>query len=122
MQKIPSILQALCESPGMQGCVLSDAASGMAIHHCGDIPELEQIGEAAIEFWRVQGRLSGYFKSLGQLHTLAYIFKDHLIALFPCQRQPDIVLICVADKIHIDWNACRLGVHSLQLELKEKSA
>ena len=117
MPDIAAILQDLSESPGISACVLSDVDSGMAIHHCGELPELERIGEAAVEFWRVQTRLGSYFETLGPVSTVAYFFRDYLIALFPCQQQPPLVLICVAHKSSIDWQACRLGVSRLKKAL-----
>ena len=120
MPKITAILEELCESPGIEACVLSDVESGMAIHHCGDWPEIERIGEAAVEFWRVQQRLNGYFTSLGSLNAMAYFFKKHLVSLFPCETDPPVVLICVSRKNNVDWQLCRQAVVKLHKALAKE--
>ena len=60
-------LQDLAEFPGIDGCALVETATGMAWHVAGRYPELERIGEAAIEFWRVQDRLTAHLNTLGTL-------------------------------------------------------
>ena len=67
-------LQALVDYPGIEGCALVETATGMVWHAAGNYPELERIGEAAIEFWRIQDRLKAHLHTLGSLKSAAYSF------------------------------------------------
>jgi hypothetical protein len=106
MAVIERLVHQLAEFPGVQGCALVDAETGMAWHHAGRMPDMDQVGEAAIEFWRVHKRLAAHFRDFGQLHSSAHSFATCVIALFPCSQEPALVLVCVADKGRaIDWAA-----------------
>ncbi len=112
----PLILQ-LSRSPGVAGCALVDADTGMVWHHAGSMPDIEQIGEAAIEFWRVHKRLASNFRDFGTLNSSAHSFDNRVIALFPCCREPALVLICVATKTAIDWHKFRENLALLKQAL-----
>lgn len=100
--EINHLLAVLASYPGIKGCALVDSDTGMVWYHAGDLPDIEKTGEAAIEFWRVQMRLSPYFLALGALQSAAYSFLNSTIALFPCLPNP-LILVCVASKQAIDW-------------------
>ena len=85
-------LQALVDYPGIEGCALVETATGMVWHAAGNYPELERIGEAAIEFWRIQDRLKVNLHSLGSLKSAAYSFSNRVVALFPCGDESGLVL------------------------------
>jgi hypothetical protein len=104
MPAIAALVQELTHFPGVQGCALVEAESGMVWHHAGQLPDIEHIGEAAVEFWRVHQRLSIQLATLGGLKSAAYSFADHVVALFPCGHEPARVLICVAAKNGVAWN------------------
>lgn len=101
--QVVASLQALADFPGIDGCALVETATGMAWHVAGNYPDLERIGEAAIEFWRIQHRLSAHLTTLGALKSAAYSFSNRVVALFPCSEEPGLVLVCVADKGHVAW-------------------
>ena len=125
--QVTSHLQALADLPGIDGCALVEAATGMVWHVAGNYPELERIGEAAIEFWRVQDRLQAHLHTLGSLKSAAYSFSNRVVALFPCNEEAGLVLVCVAVKGAADWQAWGLKVNALRrvlqqsLELSAKS-
>lgn len=100
---VEAMVRELGGYPGMDGCALVDADTGMVWFHGGDFPAIEQIGEAAIEFWRIQRRLSSHFKTLGPLQSAAYAFTGRVVALFPCADKPPLVLVCVAHKSNVAW-------------------
>ena len=112
-------LQALADFPGIDGCVLVESATGMAWHVAGNYPELERIGEAAIEFWRVQNRLSTHLMTLGTLKSAAYSFSNRVVALFPCSDQAGLVLVCVAAKGDVGWQAWSVKVQALRQVLAQ---
>ena len=112
-------LRALADFPGIDGCALVESATGMAWHVAGNYPELERIGEAAIEFWRVQNRLSSHLMTLGTLKSAAYSFSNRVVALFPCSDQAGLVLVCVAAKGDVGWQAWSVKVEALRLVLAQ---
>ena len=96
-------LQLLADFPGIDGCALVETSTGMAWHVAGNHPELERIGEAAIEFWRIQHRLADHLTALGPLKSAAYSFQNRVVALFPCCNEPGLVVVCLASKGPVDW-------------------
>lgn len=112
-------LQELAEFPGIDGCALVETATGMAWHVAGRYPELERIGEAAIEFWRVQDRLSAHLSTLGTLRSAAYSFSNRVVALFPCSDKAGLVLVCVAAKGDVGWQAWSVKVEALRRVLAQ---
>lgn len=112
-------LQDLAEFPGIDGCALVETATGMAWHVAGRYPELERIGEAAIEFWRVQDRLSAHLTTLGTLRSAAYSFSNRVVALFPCSNKAGLVLVCVAAKGDVAWQTWSVKVEALRRVLAQ---
>ena len=84
-------LQELADFPGIDGCALVETATGMAWHVAGNFPDVERISEAAIEFWRVQHRLSEHLTALGAIQSVAYSFLNRVVALFPCCEDPGLL-------------------------------
>lgn len=107
-------LQLLADFPGIDGCALVETSTGMAWHVAGSYPELERIGEAAIEFWRIQHRLQAHLTTLGTLKSAAYSFSNRVVALFPCCDEPGLVLVCVAAKGPVDWPSWGVKVENLR--------
>ncbi len=107
-------LQALADFPGIDGCALVEADTGMVWHVAGHYPELERIGEAAIEFWRIQNRLTAHLSTLGTLKSAAYSFSNRVVALFPCHEDAGLVLVCVAAKGDVSWQAWSTKVEALR--------
>ena len=100
---VSRFVERLAHFPGVQGCALVEADSGMVWYHAGSLPDIESTGEAGIEFWRVPQRLSASFAGLGPLQSAAYSFARCVIALFPCSDRPALVLVCVAAKQGMAW-------------------
>ena len=115
-------LQALADFPSVDGCALVEIATGMVWHAAGNYPELERIGEAAIEFWRIQDRLKANLHSLGSLKSAAYSFSNRVVALFPCGDASGLVLVCVAVKGDVGWQAWSVKVDALRQVLTQSLA
>ncbi len=96
-------VEHLADYPSVQGCALVDAETGMVWYHAGALADIEQIGEAAIEFWRLQNRLSAQLGNMGALQSTAHSFEHCVVALFPCHDKPVLVLVCVASKQGMAW-------------------
>ncbi len=102
-EAVQAIIGELGQFPGMDGCALVDAETGMPWYHAGSVEGVDRIAEAAIEFWRVQIRLSQHFEGMGPLQSAAYSFSRRVVALFPCSELPPLVLVCIARKSDVSW-------------------
>lgn len=102
-QKVDALIQELAGFPGVQGCALVDADTGMVWYHSRNFHGIERLGETAIEFWRIQVRLADHFSGFGRLQSTAYAFANRVVALFPCSDKPALVLVCVAAKADVAW-------------------
>lgn len=116
---VAALVHELAAFAGVEGCSLVEADTGMVWHCAGNLPDIESVSEAAIEFWRIQGRLSAQLSTLGSLKSAAYSFSERVIALFPCSEEPALVLVCVAAKRGMDWNAWSVKVLALRRALVE---
>ena len=114
-----SHLQTLATYPGIDGCALVESATGMAWHFAGASPEIERIGETAIEFWRIKDRLASQLTSLGDLQSAAYSFSNRVVVLFPCCDDPGLVLVCVAAKGEMAWGPWGVHVEALRRVLAQ---
>lgn len=98
-------LQELARAPAVQGCALVEVISGMVWHSAGDWEHIEQQAEAAVEFWRVQERHTAHFEHLGSLRSSIYFFSAGSLALLPCPGRTPLVLVCVAERVGMDWGS-----------------
>lgn len=114
---LQAMVRDLADFPGVDGCALVDAETGMVWFHAGSTEAIEKVGEAAIEFWRVEQRLRRHFASMGALQSTAYSFARNVVALFPCASSPALVLVCVARKSGVDWPAWGARVQGLRRAL-----
>ncbi|MBP8018812.1 MAG: hypothetical protein KAY82_02125 [Hylemonella sp.] len=117
-----SILQELARFPGIDGCALVEIDTGMVWYHAGSLPDVDRIAEAAVEFWRIQIRLSSNFSTMGKLQSAAYSFSQQVVALFPCSETPPLVLICIAQKTNVVWSEWGAQVQTLKLALQTRGA
>lgn len=102
---------------GLDGCALVESETGMVWHYGGSIPGMERLGEAAIEFWRVQMRLSTELSVVGAPRFAAYSFVNRTVMLYPCSNEEDLILICVAARRGLDWAAWGLQVQNFKRDL-----
>lgn len=121
MPKIAALVHQMATFEGIEGCALVEADTGMAWHFAGSWPGIEQIGEAAIEFWRIQDRLAGQLAALGGLQSAAYSFSNRVVALFPCADEPRLVLVCVAVKGPVAWQNWAPKVAELRAALAQSA-
>lgn len=111
------LVQALGAFPGVGGCALVDADTGMTWFHAGAMADMERLGEAAVELWRTEARLRDHFEALGALQSAAFSFSGRVVALFPCAATPSLVLVCAADRNGMDWPAWASQVAQLKAAL-----
>ena len=88
-----ALVSELAAFEGVDGCCVVEAETGMTWYHYGRLAGLEAIGEAAVEFWRIERRLASQLAVLGSLQSVSYAFSNRVVALFPCSADPVLVLV-----------------------------
>lgn len=103
--------------PGVRGCALVDAASGLVWHRHPDA-DMHGIWEAAVDHWRLQQRLSSHFGELGPVQAIVLHHSDLKLTLLPCLRDPDVVLVCLAEHGNVDWAGWQRDTRQLAERLR----
>jgi predicted regulator of Ras-like GTPase activity (Roadblock/LC7/MglB family) len=119
MQTIIEILQKLAMFDGVQGCALVEADTGMVWHHAGPMTEMERVGEAAVEFWRTQNKVSAQLGMMGALKFASYNYGQRMIGLIPCDPELSLILVCVAISPGMAWNTWMKEVPALRHAVKQ---
>jgi hypothetical protein len=100
-------LTELAELQGVNGIALVDCASGMVVTKAGAIENLEQLSEAAIEFWRLSQRLRANLKELQSLEAAALSFERGMMLLQPLRQaktNETLVVVAIVTVATMDWN------------------
>ncbi len=106
--------EMLDQSVGVTGCALVDGSSGLVWQRCGlETSNGEPLWEAAIDYWRLHGRLHTHFSSLGDLGAAVMYHQEGVLAILPCLRHPDLLVVCRADHGAVDWKAWQKRVAEL---------
>lgn len=95
---------ALARRPGLRGCALVEAGSGMVWTAHGELARHTSLWEAASDHWRLHGRHAAHFASLGEFVAVALIHVEGLVALFRCATDPDLLFVAVGQHRTVDWN------------------
>lgn len=104
MQTVAKILEKLASFDGVQGCALVEADTGMVWHHAGQQLDMESVGEAAVEFWRTQNRVSGRLSMMGVPKFASFNYAKCVISLIPCDEELGLILVCVAVSPGMVWS------------------
>lgn len=76
--------------------------AGMVWHTAGSIENLQQIAEAASDYWRLYLRLQSNFEQFGHLQKCSFIHATHKLTLTPCGV--DMVFITITNtSTHLEW-------------------
>lgn len=106
-------LGALAQLPGLLGCALVDAATGMIWHAKGIAENDPSVGEAAIDFWRLSQRRATQFHALGELRAQVIIHASGRITLAACG--PELVLVTLsAEPDRVAWDQWKTGLGKLR--------
>lgn len=106
--------EMLARYPAVTGCALVDASSGL-VWYRWPASRFDGLWEASVDHWRLHQRLGSYFEAAGELGAIVSYHQESSLALVPCLRAPDILLVCLARRGQaIDWvgwqrDAQRLG-------------
>jgi len=99
--------------PGILGCALVDANTGLVWHSCSGAPNAERVWEAAIDYWRLHDRQKVHFAGLGTLGAAVMYHTGGVLAVFPCCSDPDVLLVCHGQHRNVDWIAWQRMVREL---------
>lgn len=118
--RIAQSLQDMLDStPGVTGCALVDGSSGLVWHRCGqETDNGEPLWEAAVDYWRLHGRLQPHFSSLGQLGAAVMYHQNGILAILPCMREPDLLVVCRADHQAVDWRHWQRRIATLAQDVR----
>jgi hypothetical protein len=76
------------------------------------------IWEAAVDHWRLQQRLVDHFGELGPAQAIVLHHKDLKVTLLPCLRDPDVLLVSLAEHSNVDWSAWQRDTRQLAERLR----
>jgi hypothetical protein len=97
---------------GIRGCALVDAGSGL-VWHTEPAADSGGLWEAAVDHWRLHRRLSGHFDALGEAGAIVTYHRGATMAMLPCLRDPEVLLVCVAAPSAVDWRSWQDDAHAL---------
>ncbi|MEP7100259.1 MAG: hypothetical protein ABI781_07100 [Burkholderiales bacterium] len=106
-------LERMASHPGILGCALVDAGTGLVWHSCAAGPNAERIWEAAIDYWRLHDRQKANFAGLGTLGAAVMYHTGGVLAVFPCSTDPDVLLVCHGQLRDVDWMTWQRKVRDL---------
>ncbi len=103
MPQIQQHLQSLASFAGIKGCSLVEAESGLVLDSAGEFANVEQLSEAAVEFWRIHARQRQNFEALGSLNLIMMAFQNGWLALTSLPDDPSLLLVAVTRSQSVDW-------------------
>lgn len=95
-------LAQLAAVPGVIGCALVDAATGMVLHSASRRDDAEPLAEAARDYWQVHKRNGGVFDGLGGAVAILVVHEHGVLNLLPCGD--DLVLVTLAERSRVDFS------------------
>lgn len=114
-------LDRLAALDGIRACALVEAPSGL-VWHATARQGREHLWEAAIDYWRLHQRQRVHFQTLGDLHAAVMYHRHEVLAVLPCMREPELLVVCVATHAGVDWLAWQKLVRGLAARLEATMA
>ena len=101
--ELSQAVDTLAQRPGIRGCALVEADSGMVWTAPGELAAQASLWEAASDHWRLHRRHAAHFGCLGDFIAVALYHADGLIAVFRCAADPELLFIAVGQHRAVDW-------------------
>lgn len=90
---------------GITGCALVEIEAGMVWCTGGRVPDVQNIAEAASDYWRLYLRSARHFASLGNLRGSLMWHEQGQLVLLPCGD--GVLLVALAQgNGSVDWPTC----------------
>ncbi len=112
-QRIRTELARMALQPGLEGCALVDAGTGLVWHASGFSASDERVWEAAIDYWRLYERQKVQFTGLGPLGAAAMYHTAGMLVVLPCCTDPDVLLVLHGRHRSVDWIALQRMARAL---------
>lgn len=101
--QLAQAVDSLATRPGIRGCALVDADTGMIWTAHGELAGNASMWEAAADHWRLHERNGSHFECLGRFGATAIYHADGVIAVFRCATDPNLLFIAVGRHRAVDW-------------------
>ena len=108
----------MATQPGLEGCALVEAGTGLVWHACGFRADEERVWEAAVDYWRLYERQKTQFTGLGPLGAAAMYHTVGMLVVLPCCADPDVLLVLHGRHHAVDWIALQRMARALGALLK----
>ena len=110
---VQQMLQDMCAAHrGIRGCALVDSSSGLVWYEVMPLPH-EGLWEAAVDYWRLHSRLTQHFSMMGDLGGVTAHHRGGMLTLLPCLRDPDVLLVSLAENSTVDWTSWQVQARKL---------
>jgi len=98
-------LERMLAHPGIKGCALVDAQTGLVWGSRATAGHADRIWEAAVDYWRLHDRQKLHFAGLGTLGAAVMYHTGGVLAVFPCCSDPEVLLVAHGEHSGVDWIA-----------------
>jgi hypothetical protein len=106
-------LDRLAAMPGIVGCAIVDANTGLVWHASNFDPPAARMWEAAVDYWRLHNRQHEHFSGLGALGAAVMYHARGVLAVFPCSTDPDVLLVSHGKHQGVDWIGLQRNARAL---------
>lgn len=96
------LLNSMAELPGVEGCALVEIGAGMVWNTAGKMEGMQNLAEAASDYWRLYRRLDHHFSELGDLKASVFMHAKGSITLLPCGEGMLLVAL-TRQKSTVNW-------------------
>jgi hypothetical protein len=105
LPQIDAELDRMAAHPGIVGCALVDAQTGLVWASRGGAEQATHVWEAAVDYWRLHDRQKLHFAGLGTLGAAVMYHTGGVLAVFPCCTDPNVLLVAHGEHRGVDWIA-----------------
>jgi hypothetical protein len=98
-------LDRMAAHPGIVGCALVDAHTGLVWDSRAGAVNAQHMWEAAVDYWRLHDRQKLHFAGLGTLGAAVMYHSGGVLAVFPCCSDPDVLFVAHGQHHGVDWIA-----------------
>jgi len=111
--RLQQSLTQMAALPGVGGCAIVEADTGMVWMSAGELPGVHHLGEAVSDYWRLFLRRRDDFADLGELRAQVLIHSHRRVTLVGCGDR--LVLVTVsAEPDRVRWSDWKGAVGALQ--------
>jgi hypothetical protein len=111
-------LDRMALQPGLEGCALVEAGTGLVWSASGISASDERVWEAAVDYWRLYQRQKAQFTGLGPLGAAAMYHTAGMLVVLPCCADPEVLLVLHGGHGVVDWVALQRMARALGALLK----